>query len=288
MAFIPTIAVTFVAYASASLLWSLDPQYGLVLLASLTAGFFIGREVGSLRWLWGGVCILLGANLALCSILTNGLAGNPNYFGCALALGLVAAYIYRFWYFIPIGIAGLAHTQSRTAIIAATLTFLFALPWRWKLGAIATGAGCLFVAYLFRGGSVGESMWQRMGIWEDTINHLTIFGTGFGSYADAYKAWPKHTNMTLTLTNHAYNDYLELIFELGLGAIPLWLMLILLLEVDRPERLIIACFLLLSLTYFPLYIPIFGQLLAITLGHLSRSYYGTVQTTRPALSELPR
>lgn len=272
--------VAFLLYAGASLSWSLDPQYGLALLASLTVGFFIGRELPRIDVVWFFFILALIAN-AVFSVAMHayaygsspyGLFGNPNYLGCGFALAIAACLAYRRWVlFIPAGFAGLAYTQSRTAIVAAGATCIVALPRWWKLAGVLGAAVCLLVAWRYRGGSAGESMWQRMGIWQDTVNHLTIFGTGFGSFADAYKAWPVKTNMTLMLTNHAYNDFLEMIFELGIGAIPLWIMLILSFERAAPERLILGTFLILSLTYFPLYIPVIGHLAALTLGHLARS-----------------
>ena len=131
-----------------------------------------------------------------------------------------------------------------------------------------------------------STIFQRVGIWQDTINHLTIRGHGFGSFADAYAMWSPHTNVTFYLPSHAYNDPLELMSDLGLGAILVWLFIALCLGPDRQHRAIFFTFGVLSLTYFPFWIPPCAQLAMFALGQLSKgAACGSLETDATALPQ---
>lgn len=272
---LPATGAAFLLYAGASLTWSLDPQAGAVQLISLCAAFACGYFLKDIRkvihlYLW---FMLINLLLVLApsnpwADLTFGLFGNANYLGCAMALGIAAAIAYRFWTFIPICLGGLIYSQSRGAILAAAVVTFLALPWRFKaLSLIGALAAFAFSSSAHRG---LESFWARLGVWESTLTNLTFWGHGWGSFHEGFKALPVKINMTLVLPQHAYNDFFELLYDLGIGAVPLWIFLIVLLERQGPEKLMTKTFLLLSLTFFPLYLFGLGQLLALTLGHSSR------------------
>ena len=113
-------------------------------------------------------------------------------------------------------------------------------------------------------------MAQRLGIWQDTINHLTFFGSGWGSFQSAYEGFAVKTNMTLLIAPHAYNDALELMFDLGIGSILAWWLVALSWEGRNwPDRLVCLTFFVCGLTYFPLWIV--GPFFTLTLGHLSQT-----------------
>lgn len=276
----------FVLYAGASLLWSSDPVYGAGLLASLVCSFVVGSLVADLRWFWIIVGCAALANLILIPLMPYGLYGNPNYLGCALALAIAGALAYEFWPLIPFLVIGLGYTGSRGAIIAAGVAFGIAL-WNYsRMIAIPVFLIAVVVAF---GLSTGRdnSMLSRLGIWQDTMLNASVFGTGLGSFADAYFAFPVHVSPTEHMTgiraSHVYNDFLELAFELGLGAIPLWVLVLLAMEGTDPRpRLICFTFFILALTFFPLHVPIVGQAFALTLGHLTRTRerksYGSLAT----------
>jgi hypothetical protein len=73
-----------------------------------------------------------------------------------------------------------------------------------------------------------------------------------------------------TRPEHAYNDPLQLLYELGAGALLLFAVVILALEAPCAERLILLCFLEQSLFFFPLALPISAFFAAVTLGFLAR------------------
>lgn len=283
----------FLLYAGVSLLWSFSPP-GLATawLGSLALCFLIGARLPSTRWVLYGYVWLVAA--FLCAQPWLPISVNQNAVGCGIVMALAAALLYEIWFFYPIGLLGLWFTQSRGALFAAGVIGALYL-WR----RFPTVAACMFILSAVAGSlvwqtkvevNVVDNIAQRFGIWQDTINHLSPFGSGLGSFADAYASWPIHRNMTGTLTAHAYNDFLELVFELGLGTIPLWILIVLCLEVQAPIRLIAFAFLLCSLTFFPLFVAPLGQLFALILGRLAheRKPYGSVATLPSALLERSR
>lgn len=262
----------FLAYAIAcALLPPASPGFWAVHLGGLAVAYLVGAFVPGHRWAWLGYSILLSVVLAL-SLLGSylnvlappGLFGNLNYLGAAFAIAVVAAVAYQIWFFLPIGIFGLWYSQSRGAILATGLTCLAMLWPRFRVTIIVAISLGLTVAMYKE--DIGSSMLTRLGIWQDTVEHLTFLGNGWGTYLADYTSWPVRRNMTLLLAPHAYNDYLELLHNLGIGAILLFLLVTLSLDQPTTPRPIILCFLILGLTYFPFWIPGVGEMFAFALG----------------------
>lgn len=261
------------AYATTSILWSPgDKLWAATVLASLVVSVAIGFYVKNLRLLWVifSAFMVLNFLVSLSPDIPHGIFGNPNYLGCAFTLALAGAIAYKLWWFLPFGFLGVYLTHSRGALAGVAVLCLASL---WAKNRFRAMVAAL-VAILFlviaspeRSGAI----FARLGIWQDTMNNLTIFGHGFGSFYEAYWAFPIHTNMTLVRASHAYNDVLELLFELGIGVIPLWFILAHAWSItESGQRLILLTFAVLSLTYFPLYIVPLGQLFAATVGHALR------------------
>lgn len=271
--------VGFVLYAAASsYLFQGDHLNASILLASLVFAFWLGYFLPFLsRYIWIAFCLYLCYNLFLhWRDDAWGVYGNPNMLGCALALGLASTLAYRLWLFVPPLAVGLWLTQSRGAILGASAAGFI---WLWKkdwfvalLSAVAAACTLYWV-----GVGRDASMWQRLGIWQDTLNHLTFFGSGWGSFYEAYWAFPIKTNVGIARTPHAYNDFLELMFELGIGALLLWVFVInIFFGSQSRDKLMVSCYFFLALTYFPLWVEPVGQLVALSLGHLAseRDFYG--------------
>lgn len=264
----------FVLYALASLLWTSGNWLaGLAWLASFVIAFAIGRQLRDtwLVWLCYNVALIL--NLCLVPWLPYGAFGNPNYLGCALALGVAGAIVHRQIAFFPFLGVGLFYTGSRGAILAAGAACMIAL-WRFSRMVALPVFMIVLIAAIALSHGRDNSMLARIGIWHDTMTHASVFGTGWGSYAKEYFGWV-HISPTEHMSGvqaaHAYNDFLEIVSELGLGSVALWVFLLYLLERQHPERLIAWTFFLSALTFFPLHVPIVGQLFALTLGHIARS-----------------
>lgn len=267
--------VGFIAYATLSIAWSSSLTWwpGLywatVFLAALA-----GYAISSMRMLWLIACVALSLNL-LGSLIEQhvfgiwgayGLLGNPNYLGVAMVMATAAALVYDFWWFLPFGVLGLLWIQSRGALLA---------------GAIVLAVWCIrkspFIAYvIFMGGiililgfSSGRELpiMDRLGLWQDTLNHIIPFGHGLGAFYDDWNVWLRHTGMGFQRPPHVYNDFLEVLYDFGFGAIMLWFLYIIAYE-SRRDTLILTAFLACGISYFPLYIPIIGHFGAAALGHL--------------------
>lgn len=265
-------------YAAVSISWSIgDKRMASVQLAALSLPFLLGTWLKSLDWFWRGFIWALFANLAVSLVewygyswAGYGIAGNPNYFGVALALGLAAALGNRWWVYAVLLGSGLVWTYSRGAILAGGLACFFGLWHRaratgWIVALLALAA---IAGLKYEGGA--SSMLNRLGIWQDTLNHLTFWGAGFGSFQAAYEGFAVKTNMTMLIAPHAYNDALELMFELGIGSVLAWWLVALCWEgQDRTDRLVCLTFFAAGLTYFPLWIV--GPIFTLTLGHLSQT-----------------
>lgn len=276
--------LVFFGYASASLLWVAEPNWAAFSwLLWLGSAFCLGYALSSLRYVYLGLLAFMTVNVAvavtqylqwdLVPFATQYPAGflmNSNFLACALALAMVAALCLQHYWFLPIGALGIYLTHSRGAIIALGAAGLLYLWPRAKVSAFVVGILALVLAIELSAGR-SDSLAQRIGIWQSAVNNLTLFGTGIGSFADVYMALPVKINMTLTYTEHAYNDFLELLLELGIGAISFWLMFIFAFESKlETERLLLAAYVVLATTYFPLFTPIAGPFMALALGHISK------------------
>jgi len=239
--------------------------------------FILGAWLKSVHQVWLVVSWIALANTAMALVEwygfgldTYGLAGNPNYLGCLLALCLATAIGYQRWLFAFAFAGATLWTQSRGAILAGGLACFIGLWHRYRATGFILALLAILASLRLKGGPIDGSLYTRLGIWQDTVNHLTVFGSGFGSFSASYATFAVKTNMFSFTTDHVYNDFLELIFDLGLGSIPLWVLIAISFEGRNwPDRLVCLTFGTLSLTYFPLWF--LGPLFTLSLGHLSQT-----------------
>lgn len=264
--------IIFVIYSAASILWSSGDQLPATLwLVSFTIAFAIGYWTRFVDRIWLGVIILV--IIVTLYNQSSELNINPNYLGISLAVALAGAIAYNHRWAAPILLLEIWVTQSRTALMGAGIACLIGL-WKWSRF-VAMALSLLALLFILHQKSDGVlSLWSRLGIWQDTVNHFTIFGHGFGSFFTEYTTWPIRRNMTLQLAPHVYNDFLEFIFELGIGSIALWMLILSAWENHNPrDKLICLTFFAMTLSHFPLHIPLVAHLFAMTLGHLSNQCY---------------
>lgn len=253
------------SYAALSLLWSSDPLWGAVLLACLTAGLLLAFFSAEAIW-----DIFVGFVAFFCVSILFGFAPieGPNVQGAIIAIGVAGALAYNVFptITVPFFFATIAFTGSRTSLVAAGIASVI---WLWRRNrwlALSAGSAALAVAYVLSVGRSDFSIAQRLGIWNDTGVHLTVWGAGLGSFYEDYWSWPLHVNSTLTRAQHVYNDWLELVYLLGVGTIPLWFFIAGAWgAAGQGDRLVLLTFLVLSMFFFPLWIFPLGTLLVATL-----------------------
>lgn len=253
----------FLGYALASLAWA--PEINALAIANLVGlagAFWLGLQ-GIRLWrevMWAAIAI--GIVYLIWPIV------NPNYMGCFLALGIAVGLYIRNPMVVLI-VPPLVATQSRGAIIASTATIAITFARRFPVAVLCTCVAALILVVDQK--AIGGSLTQRLGIWEVTLADLVPWGHGWGTFQHTFIMIPIKINMTGLIAPHAYNDYIELLSDLGLGVIPLTILVAFALLEGSGPRTIAICFLILGLTYFPLQIPIVAQVFALALGELIRS-----------------
>lgn len=132
--------------------------------------------------------------------------------------------------------AGIVMNGSRAALglgIPVILASLTLFPWtlRWRVLAIGVAAlilvgGVVVLAsnpIMGIGADVQEAtQFMRSTIWATTgqmIRDNLPFGTGLGSFEQVYHWYETAGDVTRLYVNHAHNDYLELVAELGGGGL---------------------------------------------------------------------
>jgi O-antigen ligase len=133
-----------------------------------------------------------------------------------------------------LGIAVLA-TTSRMAILLLPFAILSALflalykqpPWKIALPSLlgVLGVGLLLLV----GGGFNQTLSRfsslddpRLNYWTDiywALQHYGLAGTGFGTFIPIFQSAESLEAVVPAITNHAHNDYLEIVLEGGLPAI---------------------------------------------------------------------
>lgn len=239
---------------------------GAALGMAVNSGFVVGQVLG-----WNAIPQL---------VPNSGLFYNHNMGSEAAAMILVLVVGYRLWWLVP-GLLPTLYYGSRAPVLALGVAAGLAL-WRWsRFAALLTTLGvALFVVTImaregnYRGYFVSDDLMQRVGVWQDLIPHLTVWGHGLGSFIVEYPLFQQHTHSLVLRFENAHNDFLQVAYELGLAGVLLIMVLLarMLAIVPTPNGspawyamvvfLVEACF------GFPLYEPVSGALAACCAGVL--------------------
>lgn len=256
------LGLTVLAFASLSTLWApshYDSGYGLWLACIWFLAFRLGATTADLSAFFRGLAIGLAISsmvailqwfavplpiLAPYGLYPSGLFYNSTLLGAIAALVILGLIEDLYIEYIPLALPALILSQSRGAWLALTT----ALAIRWfhpLLAAIGTLAiATTFLIFL------DTSNAERLTIWGVALRELSTFGFGIGSFNSIYYTIP---GPQWVHPEFAHNDYLQLWFELGIMAIPIYLVLALALT-QRHAALI--GFAILSCFYFPLWCPV--------------------------------
>ncbi len=115
-----------------------------------------------------------------------------------------------------------------------------------------------------------SSIQERLAIWEDTAEGLTIPGRGAGSFFMLYPEFARRTDTMHTRPEDPHNEFLNLAFEYGVGALPLLTLLALSFTAAGAERYVVVAFLAIAFFSFPSRIPTEGFVGMVALGRLCR------------------
>ena len=257
-------AATLAGMTTTLALW----QITLIVLA-----FAYGRASESLEPLWRGLAPALGLSSLIAIGQVLAVPGLPPYYlhpaglfyspavqASMIALVSVALAERRTWFLIPPLLPGLVLAQSR----GGWLVLAIGLTARWLHGALAFAV--LAAAGIAAAAMMTLSDQLRLATWKLALANLTLFGNGAGTFANLVFY---DQNGSLVYPEHVHNDYLELAYEYGVGAlIPYAVMIAALCRTRRPGWPVFAGYCALSAFYFPLYCAPLALVGSVVAGHL--------------------
>ena len=111
-----------------------------------------------------------------------------------------------------------------------------------------------------------------MSIWRDTIRGMQWFGNGLGQYYITFPHYSILLDTLLARPEHVHNDYLEIVYEFGLGSV---FVLVFGWSISRSslpaERAMAMAFAVEAFLAFPLYMPTTAAVFALVAGRLAVS-----------------
>jgi O-antigen ligase len=272
-------------------------------IAVISGSFLLGHATTNISMVYRGLGMGLWVSSAICiaqalgyqPVVTvgggnpPGLFVNPNILGEISAVVLVALLFSQAWV-IAIGVVpSLLLSQSRASFLAVavcgavwlcmTLWHRWGRGWQSKLTFLGLfvflAASTLALPFL-----IGLTKWQsgsltqRIEIWLDAINGLTWLGNGLGSFYSTYPAHATHLDITWIQPVHAHNDFLEVLFELGLPGLVLLLAFLAAIfwKSQQRERYILAAICVCALFGFPLHSPATAFTFGIVAGCAVRGW----------------
>jgi hypothetical protein len=298
------------AWAAFSIHWSpsyYDAVYGFWIACIWAGAFWFGGTISSHSSIYKGLALGLSTSsiVAIFQALgyspveigehmpPAGLLFNSTVLGASCALIIVALAQHRLWFWIPGLIPALYLSHSRAAIAIIVLAFLA------KRVHFLVAIAVLVVANLALTFYLNPSDTQRLMLWGLAIRELSLFGHGIGSFADFFY-YNSNSNLYIHSegffrTEFVHNDYLQLWFELGIGAIPIYVIFaIALYQTKSAEWPVFFAFAILSLFYFPLYTPITTFIGCLSAGRIIADWHrvrrrgGSWRSTRLSWNSSPR
>lgn len=290
------LGVMVLGWATLSVIWSsspLDAAYGLWHLTVLALCFRLGTTAIDLPALFKGLALGLSVSSAVAvaqafgyqlvdaaiDTAPGGLLFNPTVLSACIAIVLVGLFELRLYRWAPTLLPGLWLTHSRGGwfILGAGIASRV-LP-RWT---ILLGTAALTTAIILWPNS---SDFDRLEIWGNALRHLTLWGNGIGSFNSFFYIMHDINGPHIMHPGFVHNDYIQLWFELGVGAIPIYA--ILAIALTRSDYVLGGTLLsvaILALFYFPLGCPVIAFIGCVLAGNAIASrhrYRHPVHIRRP-------
>ena len=269
-------------YAAASVLWMevpLDAVPGIWQLALMVAAFAVGSQSSDLRRPLRLMAIATALMLPLVALQAVGYNGlpqtaapsglflNKNVLAELAAAMLVASLLMTDWLVAGLLIAIVLMTKEKAAFFALAVAFAVYL---WPRSRVA--ATVLVLCVIGAGVALldSASAASRFDIWLDTLQGMTPFGHGIGSFYTAFPEASTRMDLLSARPEQAHNEALHFAFELGIGASLLVLLVVVSLRGRQreTERLVLVAILAESLLAFPLHMPVTAFVAALVAGRL--------------------
>lgn len=289
----------FIAWAGLSLLWTENIYDGLgsfALWIILGMAFHLGSTTLDALPIYRGICVGVSLCVVVAIAQSLGWRGiyvqeeftsnvpsifvNSTVFGTVCALALVLGIFGNLWWSIPASALGLFLSGARGPAIAVIIVILSGVWRNWSRGtailllvpALLFGAG-VFVNKSKNLSDLEGSTKTRVAYWFDSIEAFKLPGYGVGSFFQVFPSVAKRADTLKLRPEHPYSDPIELVFEFGLGAVLLFWLALLALEIPlEPDRSILLAFLISGLGYPNLAIPLVAFLAAFASGRLAHGW----------------
>ena len=272
----------FIIYAGLSLLWAPTGTEAFWHLCLIVGCFCLGSIV-NLRSIYIGLALGVTISSIIVLFQVNGIDVVPEnaapaglfanklvlgWLACLVLIGLVSK---KLWWYIPGVLPSALLTEARSAILGVTVAgFVWLWP-RSRMSALGIAFAIVIAAVViilinYR----MEGIQVREYIWIDTLKGFTLFGHGIGSFDYYFPMLNTYLDPTITRPDHAHNDFIEYIFELGIGVIPLFVIIALLLW--QKENEVFIGYLVMAFFGFPTYHPATAFIGAIVAGKLASDW----------------
>lgn len=283
---IVALGLIFILWAAISLMWTSAGFDGLtefwkwtLILGSCAIGaafhdlkpLFIGAGAGLAISSGASILERLGVVFNPWSQVYGGLFYSPNFLCEVSVLVAIWLLVRGHWKYSLLLAPAIALAHTRGALLASGVAFLCWLWARSKQGAVVVATIMAIAAGLIvTSGYREQSNLERVAMWADTAEALTIKGYGIASFHYDYPAFAKRFDTYVERPDHTHNDLLELSFEYGVGVLALIAMVMLALwfGAAEAERLVLIGFLTEGIVGFPLHLPATAMVAAMCLGHL--------------------
>jgi hypothetical protein len=271
--------LALLAWSAISFLWSInqyDSVYGLWLLLLWAGSFWLGSTTLDFEPIIKGLAAGLGISSAVAIAQAFGFTGlymftttpsglfyNSTVLGSSCALILIALASHALWRWVPLVLPGLYLAHSRGAWLILAAVFLTRIHWAFTIILIGT----VGVAYTW---AAGDSDSLRLTVWGHALRELTPLGHGIGSFNSYFFI----RSGNVMHPEYVHNDYLQLLFELGPGAIIVFaIYAICLRQRTSPYHATFLGFAILGLFYFPLWCPISAFIGCMFAGRLVSDWH---------------
>lgn len=287
------LGLAYIGLAAASYFWT--PQFWpwaqqLWILVLLGGVFCLAAEADDLRpaYFAFAVGIALSGFVAALEALDwialpnanhpAGLLGNRNYLAEAGVLALIAVlpqWRRPFMWAVYLGLAlAITLPRSRGALLGLDVVLVV---YFFRHNAVVGGALLLATAaagWLMLGEPSRPELHYantailRLAIAWSTLTHATFFGHGLGSFFTEYPLWTPHVSIIGTRPDHPHNEVVNVIAELGLPGVVLWVAFFAAIvhRAVGTTRLALLAILAIGCAAFPLHVPATGFVCALLAG----------------------
>jgi hypothetical protein len=166
----------------------------------------------------------------------------------------------------PINLAG-TFLYSRGALVSVIAVLGLMMIGRYPRLLVGVGAVTAPIVGIYYMIHFDGSVVERISIWHDTVDGFTWFGRGLGSYYVTFPDIGHRIDTLYARPEHAHNDLLEFIYEMGIGAIiPVAFAVSVWRSTMATEKAIFLGFMVQTMFGFPLHMPATAACFAVVAG----------------------